>query len=64
MENPNRVLSRDHIMNLARGRDFMAFDRSIDVHISKLRAKLESDPRSPKRIKTIWGSGYMFLSPK
>jgi len=64
MENPNRVLSRDHIMNLARGRDFMAFDRSIDVHISKLRAKLESDPRSPKRIKTIWGSGYMFVSPK
>jgi two-component system, OmpR family, phosphate regulon response regulator OmpR len=64
MENPNRVLSRDHIMNLARGRDFMAFDRSIDVHISKLRAKLESDPHSPKRIKTIWGSGYMFVSPK
>ena len=61
MENPNRVLSRDQIMNLARGKDFMAFDRSIDVHISKLRAKLESDPRSPKRIKTIWGSGYMFV---
>jgi two-component system phosphate regulon response regulator OmpR len=61
MENTNRVLSRDQIMNLARGKDFMAFDRSIDVHISKLRAKLESDPRSPKRIKTIWGSGYMFV---
>jgi len=44
-------------MTLARGKDFMAFDRSIDVHISKLRAKLESDPRLPKRIKTIWGSG-------
>ncbi len=61
MENPNRVLSRDQIMTLARGKDFMAFDRSIDVHISKLRAKLESDPRVPKRIKTIWGSGYMFV---
>jgi two-component system phosphate regulon response regulator OmpR len=61
MENPNRVLSRDQIMTLAQGRDFMAFDRSIDVHISKLRAKLEPDPRSPKRIKTIWGSGYMFV---
>jgi len=61
MENPNRVLSRDQIMTLARGKDFMAFDRSIDVHISKLRAKLEPDPRSPKRIKTIWGSGYMFV---
>jgi two-component system phosphate regulon response regulator OmpR len=61
MENPNRVLSRDQIMTLAQGKDFMAFDRSIDVHISKLRAKLESDPRSPKRIKTVWGSGYMFV---
>ena len=40
----------------------MAFDRSIDVHISKLRAKLEPDPRSPKRIKTVWGSGYMFVA--
>ena len=61
MENPNRVMSRDQLMNFARGRDFMAFDRSIDVHISKLRAKLESDPRSPKRIKTVWGTGYMFV---
>jgi two-component system phosphate regulon response regulator OmpR len=48
-------------MNLARGRDFMAFDRSIDVHISKLRAKLESYPRFRKIIKTVWGTGYMFV---
>ena len=61
MKNPNVILSRDQIMNLARGKDFMAFDRSIDVHISKLRSKLEVDPRSPKCIKTIWGSGYMFV---
>jgi two-component system phosphate regulon response regulator OmpR len=61
MKHPNTVLSRDQLMTLARGRDFMAFDRSIDVHISKLRAKLEPDPRSPKRIKTVWGSGYMFV---
>ncbi|MBN1101956.1 MAG: response regulator [Deltaproteobacteria bacterium] len=61
MTNPNRVLTRDQLMNMARGRDFMAFDRSIDVHISKLRAKIESDPRSPRRIKTIWGTGYMFV---
>ena len=61
MKNPNTILSRDQIMNLARGRDFMAFDRSIDVHISKLRAKLEPNPRSPKRIKTVWGTGYMFV---
>jgi len=61
MRKPNIVLSRDEIMNSARGKDLMAFDRSIDVHISKLRAKLEKDPRYPKKIKTIWGSGYMFL---
>jgi two-component system phosphate regulon response regulator OmpR len=61
MKNPNTVLSRDQLMNLARGRDFTAFDRSIDVHISKLRTKVEPNPRSPVRIKTIWGSGYMFV---
>jgi two-component system phosphate regulon response regulator OmpR len=61
MEHPNRVMSRDQLMNFARGRDFMAFDRSIDVHISKLRAKLETDPRTPERIKTVWGTGYMFV---
>jgi len=61
MKKPNVVLSRDEIMNSARGRDLMAFDRSIDVHISKLRAKLEKDPRYPKKIKTVWGTGYMFV---
>jgi two-component system phosphate regulon response regulator OmpR len=61
MKNPNTVLSRDQLMTLARGRDFMAFDRSIDVHISKLRSKLESDPHAPRKIRTIWGSGYMFI---
>lgn len=64
MSSPNVILNRDQIMNYARGRDFMAFDRSIDVHISKLRSKLESDPGSPKCIKTIWGSGYMFVGVK
>jgi len=61
MRHPNIVLSRDQLMNLARGKDFMAFDRSIDVHVSKLRAKVETDPRSPMRIKTLWGTGYMFV---
>lgn len=61
MEHPNRVLSRDELMTHARGRDFMAFDRSIDVHISKLRSKLESYPRFSKVIKTVWGTGYMFV---
>jgi two-component system phosphate regulon response regulator OmpR len=60
MKNPNRVLSRDQIMTMAKGKDFMAFDRSIDIHISKLRSKIEINPASPKRIKTVWGSGYMF----
>lgn len=61
MKHPNTVLSRDQLMTLVRGKDFMAFDRSIDVHVSKLRSKLESEPRSPRRIKTIWGTGYMFV---
>jgi len=61
MARPNTVLSRDQLMNLARGRDFMAFDRSIDVHISKLRAKLDAHPGYNEVIKTVWGTGYMFV---
>ena len=61
MKNPNAVMSRDQLMTLARGRDFTAFDRSIDVHISRLRSKVEADPSAPKRIKTIWGAGYMLV---
>ncbi|WDP84018.1 MAG: response regulator [Desulfobacter sp.] len=61
MKNPNAVLSRDQIMNMAQGKDFMAFDRSVDIHISKLRAKIEKDPAAPARIKTVWGTGYMFV---
>ncbi|MCD4722214.1 MAG: response regulator [Desulfobacula sp.] len=61
MKNPNRVLSRDQIMTMAQGKNFMAFDRSIDIHISKLRSKIETDPSLPRKIKTIWGTGYMFV---
>ncbi len=61
MKNPNTVMSRDQLMTLARGRDFTAFDRSIDVQISRLRSKVEVDPGAPKRIKTIWGTGYMLV---
>ncbi len=61
MKNPNTVMSRDQLMTLARGRDFTAFDRSIDVQISRLRSKIEADPGVPKRIKTIWGTGYMLV---
>lgn len=55
---PGRPISRDHLLNIARGREFEAFDRSIDVHISRIRKKIESDPSRPQFIKTIWGKGY------
>ncbi|MFH1059126.1 MAG: response regulator transcription factor [Pseudomonadota bacterium] len=59
MAQPNTVFTRDELMNLARGRDMMAFDRSIDVHISNLRAKLRPLPQYRHLIKTVWGAGYM-----
>lgn len=61
MKHPNMVMTRDQLMDLARGRDFVAFDRSIDVHISKLRAKLAPFPNYKNCIKTVWGTGYMFV---
>jgi two-component system phosphate regulon response regulator OmpR len=61
MKHPNVVMTRDQLMTLARGRDFMAFDRSIDVHISNLRAKLKPFPKYGKCFKTVWGTGYMFV---
>lgn len=63
MKHPNTVLSREQITNMAQGRSFMADDRSVDIHISKLRGKIEKNPSSPVRIKTIWGTGYMFIDP-
>lgn len=62
MKNPNMVLSRDTIMNIAKGRDSIAFERSIDVHISKLRTRLEKICGDKLKIKTVWGTGYMFTS--
>jgi two-component system OmpR family response regulator len=59
-ERPRRVLSRDQLLDLARGRAAVAFDRSIDTQVSRLRKKLERDPADPQVIKTIWGGGYMF----
>ena len=61
MRNPNVVMSRDTIMNIARGRDAMSFERSIDVHVSKLRAKVEEISGDSRRIKTVWGTGYMYV---
>ena len=58
-----RVLSRDTLLDRVRGRDFEAFDRSIDVHVSHLRQKLGDDPNKPLFIKTVRGVGYQFLIP-
>ena len=60
VERPQRVLSRDQLLDLARGRAANALDRSIDTQVSRLRKKLELDPAIPKIIKTVWGGGYMF----
>jgi two-component system, OmpR family, response regulator len=59
---PGRVLSRDQLLDLARGREAQPFDRSIDVQVSRLRRKIEVDPRQPALIKTVRGGGYMFSS--
>lgn len=60
VEHPQRVLSRDQLLDLARGRESQLFDRSIDTLVSRLRRKLERDPKKPQLIKTVWGGGYMF----
>ena len=57
---PNRVLSRDLIMDLLSGSDREPFDRSIDVRVTRLRHKIEDDPSNPKLIRTVWGIGYQF----
>jgi len=60
VDRPQRVLSRDQLLDLARGRGANALDRSIDTQVSRLRKKLEIDPADPKIIKTVWGGGYVF----
>ena len=60
VKNPNKVLDRDRILDLLTGAERSPFDRSIDVRITRLRAKIEVDPANPLYIKTIWGKGYMF----
>ena len=58
-----RVLSRDQLLDRVAGRDFEAFDRSVDVHVSSLRKKLGDDPRQPRFIRTVRSSGYLFINP-
>lgn len=61
IENPGRTFNRDEIMDRLKGNDWNAFDRSIDVLVSRLRQKLNDDPKKPNYIKTIWGTGYRFI---
>jgi DNA-binding response OmpR family regulator len=58
---PGRVLSREHLLDVLKGQEYEAFDRSIDVHISKLRAKIEANPKEPRYIRTVRGAGYVLM---
>ena len=58
--NAGRVLNRERLMDLVKGEDLEAFDRSIDVHISRIRSVIEDDPKHPRRIITVRGAGYVF----
>ena len=62
LERPNRVLSRDQLLSLTQGREAEPFDRSIDLHISRLRQKLGDDARTPQLIKTLRNEGYMLCA--
>ncbi len=60
LERPKMALTRNQLLDLTKGRDAELFDRSIDNHVSRLRKKIEPDPKNPRYIKTVWGGGYMF----
>jgi len=61
IKNPGAVLTRDEIMGRIQGIDWQAFNRSVDVAVSRLRQKLNDDAKSPRYLKTVWGSGYVFV---
>ena len=61
VRHPRQPLSREKLAQLARGREFEPFDRSLDVQISRLRKLIEQDPASPRYIQTVWGVGYVFV---
>jgi DNA-binding response OmpR family regulator len=63
-ENPNRPLMRDWLLEVTAHRDMDAFDRAIDLRITRLRRKIEADPAHPEAIRTVRGVGYMFVPPK
>ncbi len=60
VSHPGRVLSRDQLMEIAKGREWAAFDRAVDTQVGRLRKKIESDPGNPSLIKTVRGAGYVF----
>jgi len=62
VERPQRVLSRDQLLDLTKGRDSLPFDRSIDVQLSRLRQKIENNPKQPLLIKTVRNAGYLFTA--
>jgi len=59
--NPGKVFNRDELLQALRGMDCDAFNRSVDITMSRLRQKLNDDPKSPRFIKTVWGAGYVFI---
>ena len=61
VKNAGKVLDRDQILQELRGMDSEAFNRSVDITMSRLRQKLKDDPRAPNFIKTVWGVGYVFI---
>src|SRR5690349_23564109 len=63
LQRPKIVLSRDQLLDLAFDRGTDVFDRAVDTQVSRLRRKIESDARTPKLIKTVWGGGYVFTAP-
>src|SRR3546814_20431599 len=63
-DNPNRVLTRDQLLNLAHNRDWEPFDRSIDIRIARISRKIEGDPAKPQVIKTVRGAGYLYSTAK
>ena len=62
LERPQVVLSREQLLDLTQGREASVFDRSIDNLISRVRKKIELDPKNPAYIKTVWGGGYSFVA--
>ena len=59
---PNRVLNRDQLIDLVKGREWAAYDRGVDTQVMRLRKKIETDPSNPSLIKTVRGSGYVFAA--